>query len=161
MGVTHCVSISHILLQPTQRSSHLIAIIESRHDHKTCTPRSQHMPFGVVHVAICNMHNPKLHVLCYRGVHRIAPDCVYNCARSRTPFTRANASERARTRSHAFAHVRTRAIARQREDLGLCMSQFATCTTPSLCTRWGAFNACERMRSRAKLALAHVGDRAS
>jgi hypothetical protein len=139
-------------VQPTRRASHVFAILESRHDHKTCTPQSQNMQFGVVHVAICNMHNPKLHGLCYRGMHRIASDCVYNCARSRSAFTRANTSERAQThatagkvcpRSHAFARIRTRAIARQREDSGLSMSQFATCTTPSLCTRWGALNACE------------------
>ena len=159
MGATQCMSISHILLQPTQRASHLFAILESRHNHKTCTPQSQNIQFGGVHVAFCNMHKPQLHGLCYCMQFGVAQH-VHARERIRRAQTHANAGKVC-PHSHAFARVQTRAIARQREDLGLCMSQFATCTTPSLCTRWGAFNSCERMRSRAKMALVHVGDRAS
>ena len=95
-------------MQHTQRASHIFAILESHHDHKTYTPRSQNMAFGVVHVAICNIHNPNC-MCCYCGVHRIAL-CIYlrvfanpvhahTCCALRTFLKRPNARKRDCTRS--------------------------------------------------------------
>ena len=114
--------------------------------------------------ACCNLQHSQPQIACVVIVACIElPQTVYIIACVREPRSRAHmlcasdafkASERAQTRLHAFAHVRTHAIARQREDLGLCMSQFATCTTPSLCTRWGAFNAMRTWRALARIQCA-------
>ena len=88
VGVTHTVcpsrtsycnprNVRHILLPSL---SHATITKHARHDHKTC-----HL--GLCMLQFATFTTPNC-MCCYRGVHRIAPDCVYNCVCSRTPFTR-------------------------------------------------------------------------
>jgi hypothetical protein len=129
VGVTHTVcpsrasycnprNVRHIFLPSL---SHATITKHARHDHKTC-----HL--GLCMLQFATFTTPNC-MCCYRGVHRIAPDCVYNCVCSRTPFTRTCC---------ALRTLLKRPNARKR-----------------VCTRSRTSNACDRTPTR-RLGSVHV-----
>ena len=111
-------NVRHIFLPSL---SHATITKHARHDHKTC-----HL--GLCMLQFATFTTPNC-MCCYRGVHRIAPDCVYNCVCSRTPFTRTCC---------ALRTLLKRPNARKR-----------------VCTRSRTSNACDRTPTR-RLGVVHV-----